>query len=53
MHWCYQETEALMMLLSAIPLIGFFFKRLHLKFHAKWKTICHKESCNDKHMDHK
>jgi hypothetical protein len=42
-HWCYQETEALMILLSAIPLIGVFFKQLHARFHNKWKTLCHHE----------
>jgi hypothetical protein len=44
MHWCIQETEALMLLLSSIPLAGMFFKQLHAKWHAKYKTICsHKD----------
>jgi hypothetical protein len=47
-HWCYQETEALFILLGAIPLIGLFFRRLHARFHQKWKTLCnHKDCCSD------
>ena len=59
MHWCYQETEALMMLLSAIPLIGLFFKKWHASFHNKWKTLClknkcchHKVECQEHHLEH-
>jgi hypothetical protein len=55
-HWCNQETEALLILLSTIPFIGLFFKRLHARFHAKWNTICgnkcHEEGCQDTHAAH-
>lgn len=40
MHWCQMESEALMMFLSSIPLIGIFFKQLHAKWHAKYKSLC-------------
>jgi hypothetical protein len=46
-HWCYQETEALLIVLSSIPLFGVFFRKWHAKWHAKWKIICGSK-CNDK-----
>ena len=39
-HWCNTETEALMLLLSSLPLVGFYFKQWHAKWHLKIKTIC-------------
>ena len=47
-HWCYQETEALMMFLASLPLIGLFFRNLHARWHAKWKTFCshNRNKCN-------
>jgi len=50
------ETEALFMVRPTIPFIGLFFKRLHTRFHAKWKTLCRfrcsKEGCNVHHVEH-
>ena len=40
MHWCWQETEALFALLSVFPLVGYYIKNLHAKWHCKHKTIC-------------
>jgi hypothetical protein len=46
MHWCPQETEALLMLLGAIPLVGYYFKSLHAKWHAKNASQCDHEGHN-------
>ncbi len=45
MHWCFQETEALLMVLSALPLAGLWFRQLHAKWHARHHTDC-------EHKDH-
>lgn len=39
-HWCPMETEALLMFLSAIPLVGILFKQVHAKWHGKFKKVC-------------
>jgi hypothetical protein len=41
-----------MILLSSIPLLGIFFKQLHARWHLKWKTLCHKNKCDDTHVEH-
>jgi len=46
-HWCPQETEALLILLGAIPLIGLFFKNLHKRIHSKWNNTCHSNCCEE------
>jgi len=52
------ETEALLIVLSAIPFIGLFFKRLHTKWHLKLKNVydgwlkhhnCCQNDCNEEH----
>jgi len=48
-HWCYQETEALLMFLASLPLIGLFFRRIHTRWHAKWKTLCGHKNCEAIH----
>jgi hypothetical protein len=51
MHWCIQETEALFMFLSALPLVGLFFKQLHTKWHERFKTLCDKIGFHHKGHD--
>ena len=51
MHWCYQETEALFMFLSSLPLIGLYFKQAHSKWHARIKTLCDKIGFHHKGHD--
>lgn len=52
-HWCYVESEALFILLGSIPLVGFYIKNLHARFHARLKTVCNKEKCCDKEHEEK
>jgi len=46
-HWCQQETEALLLLLSMVPLVGLYIKRLHAKWHLRHHTKC--DHANDGH----
>jgi hypothetical protein len=49
-HWCSMESEALLMVLASLPLVGLFFKKLHAKWHKKYHTLCgHEHEC--KHVD--
>lgn len=44
MHWCAQESEALLLLLSIVPFIGIYIKKLHANWHAKHQTECNHEN---------
>lgn len=48
-HWCSDET---MMLLTMIPFIGYYFKRVHTWLHVKLKHKCHEKGCNETHVEH-
>jgi hypothetical protein len=49
MHWCQDESIAAM---SAIPVIGVLFHKLHNWYHKKTNHPCHKEGCQEKHLEH-
>lgn len=49
MHWCMDETLAV---LAMIPLIGYFFRKLHIWWHTKFHHKCHEEGCNSDHVEH-
>lgn len=40
MHWCIDEQ---LMLMSALPFLGLFIRRIHLWYHSKFnhKSHCH------------
>lgn len=48
-HFCSDELFALM---SMIPFIGMFFRKLHLWYHNKIKHKCHHDKCEDNHAEH-
>lgn len=48
-HWCSDET---FLLLSMLPFIGFFFKKLHAWWHKNSLHKCHDEHCDDVHVEH-
>ena len=50
MHWCIDETMALM---AMLPFIGYYFRKAHLWYHAKFHHKCHTKSCNETHPEHK
>ncbi len=50
MHWCIHEQ---LMLMTAIPLIGLWFKKLHAWYHLKFNHKCHTNGCEDIHVEHK
>lgn len=37
-HFCQDE---LLMLFSAIPMVGFIFKKIHMWYHKHFKNKCH------------
>lgn len=49
MHWCMDETLAL---LSVLPFIGYLFGKLHVWYHAKFHHKCHEKNCDAEHVDH-
>ena len=49
MHWCMDETLAL---LSVLPFIGYFFTKLHIWWHKKHHHPCHEEGCHSEHTEH-
>lgn len=49
MHWCMDETLALM---AMIPFIGIIFAKIHNWWHAKFGHKCHEESCQATHVEH-
>lgn len=49
MHWCMDETLAV---LAMIPFIGYFFRKLHIWYHAKMGHTCHEKHCDDVHAEH-
>lgn len=50
MHWCMDETLAL---LAMIPLIGYFFRKVHVWWHEKILHTCHEKHCDETHAEHK
>ena len=49
-HFCSDE---LLMLLSFIPLIGFWFAKLHAWYHVKFGHRCHHAvQCPETHLEH-
>lgn len=48
-HFCIDE---LYMLLSLIPFIGFYFRKLHTAYHMKFGHKCHEKTCSDTHVEH-
>jgi len=50
MHWCMDETLAV---LAMIPFIGYFFRKLHIWYHAKMGHTCHEKHCDEAHVEHK
>lgn len=48
-HWCADET---FMLLTMLPFIGFFFKKIHAWWHTKSAHKCHDEHCDAAHVEH-
>lgn len=49
MHWCADETLAAM---SAVPVVGYFFRRVHNWYHSKMHHKCHHEGCSLDHAEH-
>lgn len=49
MHWCTDET---LMLLSLLPFIGIFFRKIHTWWHKNSSHKCHDDSCNSDHVEH-
>ena len=49
MHWCMDETLAL---LSVLPFIGYLFTKLHVWWHKKHHHPCHEEGCHEGHTKH-
>lgn len=48
-HFCSDELFALM---SLIPIIGIFFKKIHIWWHKKFNHKCHEKGCEQEHVDH-
>ena len=49
MHWCQDETYAVM---SGVPVVGYFFKRIHKWYHNKTHHKCHHQGCESDHAEH-
>ena len=49
MHWCMDETLAL---LSLLPFLGYYFSKVHAWWHSKFHHKCHEEGCASEHPDH-
>src|ERR1700722_15840619 len=49
MHWCSDESLAV---LSAIPVVGYYFRKLHIWYHNKSHHPCHEKQCNKTHAEH-
>lgn len=49
MHWCMDETLAVMAL---IPFIGIFFAKVHGWWHKHFHHKCHEPHCHDEHVEH-
>jgi len=49
MHWCADETFAL---LALLPFVGIYFYRLHAWYHKKFNHKCHTHNCNEHHIEH-
>lgn len=48
-HWCADET---LMLMTAIPFVGMYFRRIHAWWHNKFSHKCHEKTCEEKHVEH-
>lgn len=49
-HWCQDEN---LLLMSTIPFIGVFFRKVHAWWHLKVNHKCHhKTECNEHHLEH-
>ncbi len=42
MHWCANETMALM---AMIPILGYLVRKIQVWYHMKFKHGCHDEKC--------
>lgn len=49
MHWCMDETLAV---LALIPVIGFLFRKLHTWWHKHFHHKCHEPHCHEEHVSH-
>lgn len=49
MHWCMDETLAV---LAMLPVIGFLFSKLHVWWHKRFHHKCHEKGCHDTHVEH-
>lgn len=49
MHWCQDETLAAM---SAVPVVGILFKKVHKWYHKSTHHKCHHAGCESDHLDH-
>ncbi len=49
MHWCQDETLALMYFLAHLPFVGMWFR---MKYH-EWKTKHDEDEEHECHDDHK
>jgi hypothetical protein len=49
MHWCMDETLAV---LALLPVIGFLFRKLHTWWHNHFHHKCHEDGCNEQHLMH-
>lgn len=48
-HICLDE---IMMFMAMFPFIGFYFRKVHAWYHAKFNHKCHEKTCNDVHLEH-
>lgn len=50
MHWCSDET---FLVLSLIPFIGVFFRKIHIWWHTRFNHQCHHVThCEETHVEH-
>ena len=49
MHWCQDETYAA---LSTLPVIGYYYKKVHSWYHNKTQHKCHHQGCSATHSEH-
>ena len=49
MHWCMDETLAV---LALIPIIGLFFRKIHTWWHKNHHHKCHEPHCHEEHVEH-
>jgi hypothetical protein len=49
MHWCMDETLAV---LALLPIIGFLFRKIHNWYHNTFHHKCHHQGCEEQHLVH-